>query len=545
MVVLRSVLLVACIASVPLAPIQLELKEAMGSTPLLLSGPGVQGSGAAGIARGFVFEDLNRNGQRDPGEPGLPRVRVSNGREIVLTDREGRWTLSHDDDTILFVIKPRGWMTPVDSELQIPRFYYIHKPGGSPSLRFKGVEPTGPLPDSVDFPLYRRPEPNRFTALFFGDTQPRNLREVDYLARDIIEPLVGETHHAFGVTLGDIVFDDLAVTEPLIRKIALIGIPWYNVLGNHDINFDAKSDKHSDEHFERIFGPAYYSFDQGPTHFVVLDNVVWMHGDSQEDRRGRYKAGLGREQFEWLQRDLALVPQNQLVVLMMHIPLTENEDKEQIFRLIEKRPYVLSVAAHTHYQEHRFFSEKDGWRGTKPHHHVVNVTTCGSWWSGAPNPFGVPHTTMRDGAPHGYSVFTFDGNQYSIEYRAANRPASYQMNIHAPDSVRQTEVAGTDVTVNVFGGSQYSKVDLRFGERGRWMPMEKILEEDPAYRTMYERDKTVQAPYRSLPDPIRSPHLWKLKLGTRVQPGIHPIHVRTTDMFGQTYVATRVLRVDP
>ncbi|MFO0892090.1 MAG: calcineurin-like phosphoesterase C-terminal domain-containing protein [Isosphaeraceae bacterium] len=38
-----------------------------------------------------------------------------------------------------------------------------------------------------------------------------------------------------------------------------------------------------------------------------------------------------------------------------------------------------------------------------------------------------PHTTMGD-APNGYSIFTFDGNHYEIEFRPASRPKDYQMN---------------------------------------------------------------------------------------------------------------------
>ncbi len=113
--------------------------------------------------------------------------------------------------------------------------------------------------------------------MLFGDPQPRDIAEVEYIAHDVVEQIISEHAHdaAFGVTLGDIVFDDLSVMEPLNQAIALIGIPWYNVIGNHDLNLDAKDDSLSDETFERIYGPSYYSFDFGPAHFMVLDDVVW------------------------------------------------------------------------------------------------------------------------------------------------------------------------------------------------------------------------------------------------------------------------------
>ena len=35
------------------------------------------------------------------------------------------------------------------------------------------------------------------------------------------------TKASFGVTLGDIMFDDLSLFRPQARNIALLGIPWY------------------------------------------------------------------------------------------------------------------------------------------------------------------------------------------------------------------------------------------------------------------------------------------------------------------------------
>ena len=86
----------------------------------------------------------------DGGDSGLPGVGVSNGRDIVETDAQGQYKLLASDDTTLFVLKPRGWRPERDAN-QISRFYYIHKPEGSPDgeFRFSGVKPTGPLPRSA------------------------------------------------------------------------------------------------------------------------------------------------------------------------------------------------------------------------------------------------------------------------------------------------------------------------------------------------------------------------------------------------------------
>ena len=75
---------------------------------------------------------------------------------------------------------------------RLPRFYYIHKPHGSPEgLKYAGIAPTGPLPASIDFPLTEQPEPDTFKALVFGDTQPYNMQEIEWLAHDVVEEIIG------------------------------------------------------------------------------------------------------------------------------------------------------------------------------------------------------------------------------------------------------------------------------------------------------------------------------------------------------------------
>ena len=84
------------------------------------------------IAKGAVYHDINGNNTMDNNEPGIPNVYVSNGVEIVKTDKNGKYSIPVSEDAIIFVIKPRDWMTPLN-ELNLPQFYYIHKPYGSPN----------------------------------------------------------------------------------------------------------------------------------------------------------------------------------------------------------------------------------------------------------------------------------------------------------------------------------------------------------------------------------------------------------------------------
>ncbi|MBN1918827.1 MAG: calcineurin-like phosphoesterase C-terminal domain-containing protein [Verrucomicrobia bacterium] len=489
-------------------------------------------SGAeATTAKGVVFEDANGNGVRDDGEAGIAGVRVSNGREIVLTGEDGAYALPVSDDTILFVIKPRGWMTPVDG-LNLPRFYSIHKPAGSPKLEYAGVEPTGPLPVSVDFPLVKHDEPDAFSIIVFGDTQTRSLDDVNYLEHDVIEEVIGHQNTVsapavFGISLGDLLYDRLEIAAALDGAVAQIGVPFYNVLGNHDTNQDVKDDELSDETWERLYGPAYYSFDYGPVHFIHLDSVMW-HWNQEEDR-GDYHGGLGERQLEFVKNDLALVPKDQLVVLSMHIPILELDERGELYALMAGHLHCISFSGHTHTQQHVFVSTDNGWPGATPHHHVNVGAACGYWWHGDKDELGIPHATMGDGTPNGWMLVTFDGTAYSIRFKAARRPADHQMNIHTPEEVSVADAPTTDVLANVFAGSERSAVQMRVG-KGAWSKMTMVTTGDPYMKALGYGGNHCN-------------HMWQANLPTGLTPGTHTIEVTTTDMFGQTYTGRRIIRV--
>ena len=80
---------------------------------------------------GYVFNDSNQNGIFDNNEKGVPGVLVSNQREVVQTNNKGMYSLPIPSDAIIFVTKPAGYRVPLN-ELNLPQFYYIHQPEGSP-----------------------------------------------------------------------------------------------------------------------------------------------------------------------------------------------------------------------------------------------------------------------------------------------------------------------------------------------------------------------------------------------------------------------------
>ncbi len=506
------------------------------------------GAQAQSTVTGYVFEDANGNGKKERREPGVGQVAVTNGREVVLTDQKGKYTLPVGQDNIISVIKPSDYRVPLNGE-NLPQFYYIHKPAGSPELKFKGVAPTGKLPKSVDFALVPAREDESFSALLFGDPQPYNLQEVDYFARGIVSEVEGVKGVAFGLSLGDLVGDNLSLFNPYIAAVQKVGIPWYNLLGNHDLDFDAAADSLSDETFEAHFGPANYAFNYGKVHFIVLDDVLYP---DPRDGKG-YWGGFRKDQLDFVENDLRHVPKDHLVVLAFHIPISESgggdafrdEDRQRLFDLLKDFPHTLSLSAHTHLQRQDFFFKEDGWRQEKPHHHYNVGTTSGDWYSGRLDEKGLPESTMRDGTPKGYAFLRFEGNRYVIDYKVAGRPQEHQMEVFAPKVVEQGRNTSAGIYANFFMGSEQDTVMYRV-DGGEWKAMSYEEDYDPSFLgRLHVWDYTEELlPGRRPSNAVRSTHLWRGRIPAKLEVGEHTIEVKVTDMFGRVFTQKGTYRIE-
>ncbi len=531
---------------------------------------------AAETIRGVVYQDLNRDGLHQDSEPGVPGVAVSNGFDVVETDHDGRYLIGIERGETLFITKPGGWAVPSSPE-ELPRFYYHHVPDGAPidrRPRYRGLAPSGPLPESIDFPLTRRPEPDRYTSIWFADTQPQTKDEVEFIRDDVVAELIG-ADAVFGITLGDVAYDNLSLYSRLYRNIAQIGVPWYHVPGNHDMNLLAATDVESLDTFRSHFGPAYYSFDYGKTHFVVLDTVRYEGtsvGSDDPDPLGSgpYFGGIGERQLEWLGNDLRRIPMDRLVVLAMHIPLhTELApdgprvnvvDREQLFKVLAGREHLLALAGHMHFAEHHYFGSDDGFDSKTPLHLHTLSAVCGSWWSGPLDPRGVPTSLQRDGSPRGYYLMDIDGTQATLRFKATGRPADYQMRITLDSgfprptadirrNYRHGELLGnrfdtaqlysTRVLVNLFDGGPRSTVEFQIGD-GPSMKMQRVLRTDPFIEELFQRESETM---KSWVEPLPTTHMWQAPLPDGLQPGVHTISVRATDEYGRTHTEHKIFEV--
>ncbi len=408
-----------------------------------------RGTTAGEMARGRVFNDANRNSTLDAGEAGIAGVLVSNGREVVKTGSDGAYALPVYEDMNLFITKPAGYTAPVSAEM-VPQFNYIHKVAGSPDLRFGGIEPTGPLPSAVNFPLIEDAVGDKFQCLVFGDTQPYTNREISYVRETVGKLLASRDNTSTECLIfeGDVMGDDLDLYPRFKRIVATGKVPQYFVAGNHDLDFDATKDADSFDTFRREWGPEYYSFDIGRVHFVVLDDVrypcngVDSHTFCDLSAKPSYNGVLHERQLEWLKNDLANVPDDKLLVISAHIPFVTYTDagaqKHQVdnlqalYDIVGDRP-ALGLAGHTHTTEQILPGEHfEGWKentgtGPVPFHQIITGAVSASWWAGDLNDEGIPHATQRLGAPRGYYVLDFDGASYVDTYMTFGGEQTSQM----------------------------------------------------------------------------------------------------------------------
>ena len=503
--------------------ISLRLTAALGLSLAALS------AASAATVHGVVFDDRNGNGVRDAGEPGLAGVAVSDGAAVVLSDADGRYELAAAEGAVIFVIKPRGWRPPVDGQ-NLPQFYRRPAPGAV----------------AVDFPLTASEEPDRFRALVFTDPQPESPKEIGYLEHTIVDRLAGARGFAFGVTLGDVVNDRHDLFAPLNAVLARIGVPWYNLNGNHDLDLGAGDDRGASASFEAVYGPSTYAFHYGRVLFVALNNVRYLGGP-------RYIGGLREDQFTFLTNLLRVTPRDEPVVLMMHIPwfypnpanaeTFRMADRARLFALLQDRPHNFWLSGHTHYQRHVFYDAADGWHGASPLHEYNVAAACGGFWGGPPDASGIPIATMWDGTPHGYAILNVDGAAISADYRAAREAADHQIGLHAPQTAR-AGIGYVSYWANVFNGHEGWTVESRVDGRA-WNAMRRVIEWDPGYAQAYLAQDVMTAPLpgKRLPDPTVCYHLWRAYLPADLTTGAHTIEVRATDPNGQAFTATREVQV--
>lgn len=353
---------------------------------------------------------------------GVNGVPVTDGVTVTQTDADGRFRFaSSTRRPFVYLSVPAGYRLPTH-DAGTARLYRPLDPDGS---------------DTVETEFRLQPldhDDTRHAFTFLADPQAQTEAEMQEF-RDGTVPDVQATAQAlgdrpvFGVGGGDLVFDDLSLFSGYEKAVRQMGLPFVQVVGNHDLNFDAPADPGSTATFRRHFGPEYYSFDRGTVHYVVLDDVYWPGNDGFGSNTDGYIGHVDATQLRWLEQDLALIEEGRPVVVLTHIPALSTlsdrrgEDAPPPSSMIVNRAALYElldpfdahiVSGHVHDNEHRYEAG--------PHEHVVG-TTCGAWWTGP---------ICHDGTPRGYAVYEVNGTSVRWRYKSTGRDADHQMRLYPP-----------------------------------------------------------------------------------------------------------------
>jgi len=454
-------------------------------------------------------DPLRIRGRVRSGGRGVGGVPVSDGWDVVLTGRDGAFEIvSSSDRDFLRVSVPSGFKIP-RSDTGTAHFYHSIEAG-----------PRGEMEASFDLePLEGSDESH---ALFLlADIQTEDAQEMQWFHEQTVPDVrrtlqdLG-TVEAVGIADGDIMYDHLELFPDFEAGVAKTGIPFFQVVGNHDLDQESPVDDGSTRTFNRHFGPRYYSFDRGAAHYVVLDDVFW-HGFG-------YLGYVGSDQLRWLENDLRFVEAGRPVIVACHIPVlggrhvrTESRypspgisvaNRERLYRLLE--PYQAHIlSGHTHENEHVF----EG--GT--HEQVVGAV-CGAWWSGP---------ICGDGTPNGYAVYEVRGEEVTWRYKGTGLPSEEQLRVYPAGT---DPAAPEDMVANVWDWDpEWTVVWYEGGDRRG--QMDRRVGTDPLSETLHRGEDL--PPRRSWVDPYTVGHLFYAPVSVEAR----DVRAEATDRFGRVYSA--------
>jgi len=488
-----------------------EFLKALGLTGAALSLPGVS-TATPQLPRSTA---ITATGRVTGPDGGVEEVPVTDGVSVTQTDADGRYELAASPRRPFVSLSvPSGYRLPTH-DTGTARFYQPldAAAGGTADASFRLA------------PLDRDDEQHAF--LFLADPQTRTEAEMQQFQDEMVPDVQGTVDElgnrpVFGVGGGDLVFDDLSLFSGYEVAVRQMDVPFVQVVGNHDLNFDAPTDPGSTATFRRHFGPEYYSFDRGAVHYVVLDDVYWPGSDGFERETDDYFGHLDAAQLAWLEQDLALVENGRPVVVLTHIPALSTTyerrgeaspsvrgrigNRAALYELLDPFDAHI-VSGHVHENEHRF---ADG-----PHEHVVG-TVCGAWWTGP---------ICYDGTPKGYAVYEANGESIEWRYKSTGHGASHQMRTYpagadpkAPDEFIANVWDATDDWTVV-----WYEDGIRTGHMARRVGL------DPMSRRRHEGDD--QPEKHTWVEPQPTAHLYYAP----ANPDANRVRVEATDSFGRTY----------
>lgn len=431
----------------------------------------------------------------------LAGVAVTDGYTFAQSDAQGAFALDADDEALFIsVVTPAGYIAPLKEG--VPQFFLPYTPSAK---RF-------------DFELQAWPGTAAcYELLAIADPQPKTDEHFERLRTEIIPPLQAATaaKKAQGVNqaailLGDIVWDSPQLFAKVREQFASLGIPVYGVIGNHDHDLNKFTDREATENYRSHFGPTYYAFDMGRTHYVVLDDIVY-HGARKYDEQ------IDSMQLRWAAAYAERLPAGSRVCFAMHAPAMKSWRDER--RVMESAETLMDafagheihfISGHTHINSN--FDIREG----AMEHNVAQI--CGNLWRDPIN---------RDGTPKGWQLFRECGEDFAWTYQSLEMPEARQLRVWGPGTAEDYPAS---VIAKVWNWDSYWTVV--WYEDGRYRgSMQRIWCNDPDYianiDSLKAAGKTVSKSQRP-----RTTHFY---FKARPSASAREIEVVATDRSGRRY----------
>lgn len=399
-------------------------------------------------------------------------VAVSDGFQVVTTDKEGHYSFTPSKDTWhIFISLPADCRVPLNQYGQ-PHFYHLYEPKKMQRYDFTLERLEGGI--EQEFMLYSLGDPQVSSANGFA----RFCNESVPTLRSHVQ---GQALPCYGIALGDIISSstnsDKSGYMPMMRdKMAFesIGMPVFTVMGNHDHKgrYAARIDSRNStlrlaaqRTYEECFGPANYSFNRGKVHIVSMMDIHYdcTSYDTYFDFES-YHADFSDEQVEWLRQDLACVPKDRMVILCVHSQLnlyvTKYANIERVMTLLDDFAEARILAGHSH-----------DVRNIKiANHNIVEHVTgalCGAWWQSV---------VARDGSPNGFALFHLDGakvrNHVYLGINEGFNSPDYQIRLYRGSLISGGEYEyfaspynRSTLLANVWNGGHGWQVDAYVGDK--------------------------------------------------------------------------------
>lgn len=386
---------------------------------------------------------------------GVENVVVSDGAEVTVTNEKGIYQLkSAKKWGYVFISVPSGYEVP--SVGVLPQFH-------------RALKNSADVVERADFKLEKVDGQDSYKIFMLGDMHLANrtgdLGQFAQFTSDLTDYMTrhkGEKMYA--LTLGDMTWDlywysnsyyfpqYLNTVNSQIKNLQI-----FHTMGNHDNDFQTRSDYDAAVKYVDQICPTYYSFNIGKVHYVVMDDIDCSSYDGSTSRN--YVTSLSAEQLDWLAKDLSHVDKTTPVVVAMHAqvfyPTTSGfkidhdpVNTQRLFDILDGYT-VRFVTGHTH----KLFNVTPDAPIVDGHNfrEYNSGSVCASWWwSGNLTP-GIHIGT--DGTPGGYGIWDVTGTDFQCLYKSTGWPEEYQFrsydlnNVHF--SMADVPLMPSDISASV------------------------------------------------------------------------------------------------